>query len=125
LLCAEKNLRDDHDRRWNEKCQRLSNYKDRVGHANVPQHYNNDNDSNSNDSATTTTITTAHLGNWLDKQHQLQTNRTLDPTRYQLLQNLGVAWDVRFWKWDTMFELLVRYHQKHDHANNCTTKNAN
>eukprot|EP00532_Pseudo-nitzschia_australis_P009391 CAMPEP_0168179142 /NCGR_PEP_ID=MMETSP0139_2-20121125/9647_1 /TAXON_ID=44445 /ORGANISM="Pseudo-nitzschia australis, Strain 10249 10 AB" /LENGTH=399 /DNA_ID=CAMNT_0008098875 /DNA_START=33 /DNA_END=1234 /DNA_ORIENTATION=+ len=114
-------LRDDHDRRWNEMYQRLSHYKDRVGHANVPQHYNNSdsNDSDSNDGATTTTTTTttAHLGKWLDKQRQLQTNGTLDPTRYRLLQDLGVAWDVRFWKWDTMFELLVRYHQKHGHAN--------
>jgi hypothetical protein len=79
---------------WDDRFKQLEAYKAANGDCNVPQKY----------------ALNPQLGNWVDKQRQLQKNGKLSDDRFERLENLGFVWTVRTaLSWDDRFKQLEAY----------------
>lgn len=56
------------------------------------------------------------LGKWLKNQRELHSRNRLDPTRFERLEQAGVAWDLLEKHWDTMYALLKMFVEREGHA---------
>ena len=84
----------------------LVNYKHREGHCDVPQNYvTEDYDGG-----------TKKLGGWLHQQRQSYRKGTLDETKKNRLQDLGVMWVLQT-SWEEMLLLLLQYKEREGHGN--------
>lgn len=77
-------------------------YKDREGNCNVPFRHIEDG---------------WNLGVWLSKQREAKKNGKLDSVYQSRLEESGVIWDPCEERWETMFQLLVRYKARENHCN--------
>lgn len=79
----------------------LARYRERKGNCNVPHSYKEDDKT---------------LGTWLNRQRQLKAAGKLDSELSDRLEDLGVVWSVNEQKWETMFELMLRYQAREGHC---------
>ena len=92
--------------KWHSMYGVLVNYKHREGHCDVPQNYvTEDYDGG-----------TKKLGGWLHQQRQSYRKGTLDETKKNRLQDLGVMWVLQT-SWEEMLLLLLQYKEREGHCN--------
>ena len=88
---------DAKGQKWDEMVTLLVQYKEQNGNCLVPQNHKEDG---------------KNLGTWLNTQRRLNRLGTLQSSKKQQLEELGVVWDVHQWKWDEMFTLLLNYQER-------------
>eukprot|EP00980_Cylindrotheca_fusiformis_P030907 scaffold25622_cov206-Cylindrotheca_fusiformis.AAC.2 len=90
------------DVRWNEMFMLLLQYKDRVGHAQVPIRHQEEGQ---------------NLGTWLATQQKAKRRGALKLDRQDRLEKTGIVWDHRHTqKWESMFDRLLQFQQKEGHC---------
>lgn len=89
---------------WENMFQMLVQYKEQHGHTNVPRGYDG------------STIDGRPLGTWLMNQRKDYKVGTMDTTRYQKLEALGIVWDPRAVQWESMFARLEDFQKQHGHC---------
>lgn len=80
--------------KWDEMAAVLVQYKERNGHCRVPQTHKENG---------------KNLGTWLRTQRLKEQAGTMDDSKVEQLEKIGIVWDVSRHKWDDMFALLVEY----------------
>ena len=106
--------------KWNKMFNLAKSYFEKHGNLNVPQGFKTVNGykySESEDSVL--------LGNWIGSQRQAYKNRTipkeerkttyvpLSDKQVELLESVGMIWDVHDLKWNKMFNLAKEYFKEH------------
>jgi hypothetical protein len=86
---------------WEEVFARLVQFKQRLGHCNVPKDCVED----------------PQLGIWVDVQRQSRKRGRLSAERHHRLDALGFEWDPRVALWEEMFTRLVQFHERFGHCN--------
>jgi hypothetical protein len=87
-------------RKWDKMFERLCEFKQSNGHANVPQ-----------------SLKKWGLGSWVSKQRAERRNGQLDPQRSQRLLEIGFTWGMnRDERWNATFEKLKAYKEKNGHC---------
>jgi Helicase associated domain len=104
------NLNQQH---WQDMYHCLLDFYQQHGHAHVPQRYQGIVNNNNN---TTNNNRTTKLGTWLNTQRAAFRKGTLLPHRRQQLEALGVAWNQQTAQWETMYQLLLKFHAQHGHV---------
>ena len=87
---------------WERTFALLEQFKDREGHCNVPQSYEEDGIS---------------LGAWLCTQRMAMKRGKLDESYQRRLEKLGVSWDVLADQWKQNFSLLEQFKEREGHCN--------
>ncbi len=85
---------------WEELFAALALYRDRYGNCLVPEGY----------------IGHSDLAWWVAAQRKARLSGQLDPERIERLTALDFFWDQQEADWYTMYQALVRYHQRHGDA---------
>ena len=88
---------------WNVNFESLLAYKEKYGHPNIPQKRHQDK--------------RTPLMSWICRQRQLFKDNNLSQERINLLESIGFSWNIREILWDENFEKLLRFKEKHGHAN--------
>ena len=83
--------------KWEQMMNLLVQYSRQNGHCRVPQRHKEDG---------------MNLGTWLNTQRQLYRVGKLDLSKQDRLEEIGVTWNAREWKWDEMMGLLVEYKER-------------
>lgn len=83
------------------------------------KHDDDDNDDDDNDDHTETVITLSNGG----KMYKGKVVSPLTPTHRTLLDDIGFIWDHWDYVWETNFEQLVEFKEKHGHTRVTPTKN--
>jgi len=92
---------------WNDMYRQFHQYVEEHGHAHVPIQYS----------------VNPSLGRWVDTQrHQYRLRQrgapcTLTEEREQLLNQLGMVWNIRDYQWEENYEELLEYYYMNDHVN--------
>ena len=81
------------DNLWYEKLLQLEKYKTEHGHCNVPQTHEN-------------------LGRWLNDQRIDKKREKINPERLELLESIGVVWDMVEYKFQQDIERLIKYKKR-------------
>lgn len=95
-----------HEIRWNEMIENLSAFREKYGHTEVPQEYDNN----------------SKMGYWVMNQrsfyrmNEIGIDTTLTKERIEQLEELDFTWNVYEKQWSVMFKRLVEYHKKHGHV---------
>eukprot|EP00980_Cylindrotheca_fusiformis_P001140 scaffold318_cov110-Cylindrotheca_fusiformis.AAC.12 len=92
---------DPYTHQWESMLDRLLQFQQREGHSLVPQNHTEDD---------------ARLGNWLATQQRLKRTGKLGSRRIQILEEAGVAWDAKGFRWNQMFKLLLQYKDREGHT---------
>jgi len=87
---------------WENVFQLLKQYKQREGNCNVLQNHKEDN---------------FNLGYWLNTQRKLKKKGTLEDSRKEELERLGVVWNPSDEQWEQMFCLFREYKQRNGDCN--------
>jgi hypothetical protein len=87
---------------WEQMFALLEQFKDREGHCNVPQTHKEK---------------SVNLGWWVLSQRKVKKGGSLDVTREQRLEKLGIAWDIHGDQWERMFALLEQFKDREGHCN--------
>ena len=85
---------------WDYVFGKLSAFKDRFTHCNVPQNWPED----------------PSLGFWVGFQRQLKKRGALSRNRMGRLDEIGFEWDTRTAKWEEMFTGLVQFRERFKHC---------
>lgn len=95
---------------WNEMYQELRKFVEKHGHAHVPVQYDEN----------------PSLGRWVDAQRhqmrQIQRGETfsynsLTPERQELLNQVGMVWNIRDYIWEEHYEKLLDFFYTNGHVN--------
>lgn len=98
------------DASWKEMYSQLKQYVQQHGHARVPIQYSEN----------------RSLGRWVDaqrRQHRLRHQRGEQPSspltlqREQLLNQVGMVWDIRDYMWEEKYQELLDFYYEHGHVN--------
>jgi len=105
--CVEKALKEAgnttwDDRLWEHAYQRLLKFQRREGHCNVPYTHRED------DWA---------LGCWISDQRKRRKAGKLDRYREKRLEESGMAWDLKEWRFNMRCRLLLKFYKRHGHCN--------
>eukprot|EP00536_Pseudo-nitzschia_multiseries_P001698 jgi/Psemu1/250895/estExt_Genewise1Plus.C_220026 len=98
-------IKKTHEERWNEMVEELGEYRDKHGHAEVPQEYEEN----------------PQLGRWVMNQrtfyrmNEIGIYTTLSKDRIEQLEQLDFVWRFREKQWWTMFGRLRDYEKIHGH----------
>jgi hypothetical protein len=82
---------------WDFNFQLLLQFKQREGHLRVPARHVEDG---------------YKLGRWISLQRTLKRLETLCPERLRRLNEIGLTWNARDGKWETMFKALTQFKQR-------------
>ena len=93
---------DPLDDQWERNFAALEQFKEREGHCNAPDRYEEDGIS---------------LGAWLDTQRTTMKRGTLDESRQSRLEGLGISWNVLEDQWERNFALLEQFKEREGHCN--------
>ena len=99
-------IRKSHETRWNEMIEDLTAYRQKYGHTEIPQEYDEN----------------PQLGRWVMNQrtfyrmNQIGIYTTLSKDRIEQLDQLDFIWDVREMQWWAMFARLKDYQKLHGHV---------
>lgn len=55
------------------------------------------------------------LGKWISRQRQAFKNNTLQKKRIELLEKIGMVWDIRQNQWDTMYQKAKEFYEQNNH----------
>ncbi len=94
-----------HDKKWNDYYELLKEYKEEYGNIDVPQAYEKDG---------------MKLGTWLSTQRQTYQGKTqckMTDTHIQLLEELGMNWQLYDKRWNEYYELLKAYKEEYGNIN--------
>ena len=91
---------------WEESFAMLKQFKKRKGHCNVPQSHKEDG---------------APLGAWVNNQRQFKKKGKLDPERQNILEEIGLEWEVISVTWEERFALLKQFMKREGHCNVSTS----
>jgi len=83
--------------KWDDMVTLLNQYKKKYGHCRVPQSHKEDG---------------RNLGTWLNTQRQRKRAGTLPSNMIEILEAIGVTWNLQQSRWDEMFALLVQYKER-------------
>jgi len=86
------------DLEWNGKHSELQLFKQRFGHCNVPQHWQEN----------------TSLGRWVIRQRTYK--EYLSPERVSQLKKLGFIWNLPDYWWNTRYKELVKFRKKYGHS---------
>ena len=90
---------------WDRNCNLLEQYAKREGHCNVPSKHVEDGE---------------NLGAWLSTQRLLQRKGTLEKSRQERLEKLGVNWNAKDVEnnriWEHKYDLLVKFKEREGHC---------
>jgi len=98
--------RKSHETRWNEMIEDLTAYREKYGHTEIPQEYEEN----------------PQLGRWVMNQrtfyrmNQIGIHTTLSHDRIEQLEQLDFVWGVREKQWLTMFARLKDFQKIHGHV---------
>jgi hypothetical protein len=84
-------------RRWDFNFLLLVQFRDREGHLRVPARHVEDGHK---------------LGSWICTQRTRKRLGTLCPERLRRLREVGLTWNARDGKWETMFKALTKFKQR-------------
>jgi len=87
---------------WESKYLLLVKFKQRKGHANVPDSHKEEG---------------LNLGAWLKDQRDQKRKGKLNIRHKERLEDVGVVWDVFKEKWENNYRHLVTYQRREGHAN--------
>merc|ERR1712232_1294788 len=88
---------------FDEMCDVLTKYRNREGHCNVPTNHKEEG---------------KNLGRWLCDQRRLKKKGNLNSGRQEVLERLGVQWEVQRGKsFDVMCDVLTKYRNREGHCN--------
>ena len=90
---------------WERNFKLLEQYSKREGHCDVPQKHVEDG---------------GNLGKWLVVQRQIRRKGTLDKSRQERLEKLGVIWNLKEIRnnriWEHKYDLLVKFKEREGHC---------
>lgn len=84
---------------WNERFNKLIEYKAKFGSVDVPKKPITD------------------LGTWVSVQRGARNKREISEERIRLLDEIGFIWDAHDFRWEEMFKELCAYKKSHGHLN--------
>lgn len=84
---------------WDQKFQKLLEYKERHGDVNVPQRYNTD-----------------KLGTFVHAQRNAYKNDALSAERIKKLESIGFLFNLKDDLWNDRYEKLKQYKEKNGHC---------
>jgi hypothetical protein len=106
-LAAPPSQRTSRDAYWNKMYKKFQHYVEQHGHARVPFQYSEN----------------PSLGRWVDAQRRqyrlLRDGKKtiLSQERLELLNQLGMIWNIRDYSWEERYEELLEYYYQHGHVN--------
>ena len=86
---------------WDDMYSLLLAYRDREGHCMVPQRHEEGG---------------LKLGQWLANQRAFKKTGRLPINQKERLENAGMIWNLGARRWDTMFDLLLKFKQREGHC---------
>jgi hypothetical protein len=86
---------------WGQMFKFLLQFKEREGHCQIPINHKEKG---------------KNLGHWIAKQQYLYRANKLDPIRQERLEEAGFVWDPFLQRWESMFEVLLRFKQREGHC---------
>ena len=96
---------DAQEYEWKSNFKLLEQFVKREGHCDIPQKHVEDGE---------------NLGKWLNTQRLLQRKGTLEKSRQERLEELGVNWSprdaVNYKKWIHKYKLLVKFKEREGHC---------
>mmetsp|Transcript_37727 Transcript_37727/g.43089 ORF Transcript_37727/g.43089 Transcript_37727/m.43089 type:complete len:285 (+) Transcript_37727:55-909(+) len=101
-MSNQANIIAQDQKKWDKKFDLLIAFKEREGHCNVPQ---------SHKEAGT------NLGVWLTRQRKLKRDGRLDFDLKELLEDIGVTWEILPDNEKNMYQLLVQFQHREGHCN--------
>ena len=109
MECSERGRSSKLDKKWNDKFDRLVQYKQEHGDCLVPQNYKEYKED----------TLLPSLGTWVSHQRKLYANNKLRPDRMSKLESIGFVWvageslTAREKQWEEMFSRLEEYTRQH------------
>ena len=95
---------DDKEQNWDAALDRLRQYKDRCGDANVPYSFNDGN--------------TPHLGHWVATQRKQASKGTLSQHRTEKLEAIGFIFNgIAIQRWKSAYQRLAKYREEFGNIN--------
>ncbi|CAB9526237.1 helicase [Seminavis robusta] len=82
---------------WNSQYAKVVRFKEEYGHTRVPYRYPEN----------------PEVGIWVHIQRNRNKNGTLRPDRKAKLDEIGFVWDISEYFWDTQYDALVKYKERH------------
>ena len=95
-----------HSLKWKETYEYAKKYYEEYGNLEVPYNFKTNDGINYNEEGI------INLDQWISSQRKRYNNDNLSQERKQLLNEIGMIWDVPLFKWNEMYEYAKKYYQE-------------